>query len=109
MSDARPLALRFTNQGHARLHVYLVGEKRDWLLGRVEAGMTTWLAVPVRTLASDAGTMRIAVLAGAPPTLRAEREARTVASMAETVASLLTRRWTFTQGQLVSLLPDRQH
>src|ERR1700674_5597140 len=35
--DALPLTIRFDNLASERVDVYLIGAKREWLLGRVEA------------------------------------------------------------------------
>lgn len=100
-----PLSIRFDNNERERVHVYLVGETREWLLGRIEPGGSAWLRVPTRALTGGAGAVRLAVLAGAPPSVQAAREARAIVTMAQPAAALLERRWTLSQGQLVSLLP----
>ena len=102
----RPLSIRFMNESRDRIHVYLVGERREWLLGRVEPGTVAWLALPTRALTGDAGYVRLAVIAGAGPSLQAGREPRAVQSLAEPAAALLEREWSFGQGQLVSLWPQ---
>ena len=101
----RPLSIRFMNESRERIHVYLVGERREWLLGRVEPGTVAWLALPTRSLTGEAGNLRLAVLAGSPPSLQAGREPGAVQSLAEPASAILEREWTFTHGQLVSLWP----
>lgn len=101
----RPLSIRFMNESRERIHVYLVGERREWMLGRVEPGTVAWLALPTKSLTGEAGRLRLAVLAGAAPTLQAGREPRAVQSMIEPATAILAREWTFAQGQLLSLWP----
>jgi hypothetical protein len=101
------LAIRFDNQANDHVHVYLVGVRRQWLLGRVEPGARATLRIPEAALAEDAGSMRLAVLAGERVTLRAAGEPRAAITIAEPVAAILSRRWTFSQtlanGQLTAL------
>lgn len=102
----RPLSIRFMNEGRERIHVYLVGERREWLLGRVEPGAAAWLALPMRSLRGAEGNFRLAVLAGAPPSLQAGRDGRAVQSLVEPASAILDREWSFSQGRLVSLWPQ---
>jgi hypothetical protein len=107
-APVRGVGLRFLNEGRDRVHVYLVGERREWLLGRVEPGTTAWLAMPLHSMRGEAGRLRLAVLAGAPPTLQAGRDPRAVQSMVQPATALLEREWSFAQGQLVSLGPRQR-
>ena len=104
-ASVQPLSIRFTNDDRERVHVYLVGERREWLLGRVEPGMTVWLALPRQSLTTDSRSLQIAVLAGAPPSLQAARDSRAIVTMAQPASALLQRQWSFAQGRIVSLLP----
>ena len=60
--------------GAQHVHVYLVGEQREWLLGRVEPGAVATLRLPDASLASNPGFVRLAVLAGGQATQRAARD-----------------------------------
>jgi hypothetical protein len=55
---ARPPAIRFDNGGRERVLVYLVGEQREWLLGRVEPGARATLRLPRASLAGSPGATR---------------------------------------------------
>jgi hypothetical protein len=105
-TEASP-AVRFVNEGRDYVHVYLVGEKREWLLGRVEPGARATLRIPDAALADDAGPLRLAVLAGERVTLSAAGEVRASSMIAQPAAAFLTQRWTFSQslakGQLTPL------
>ena len=60
--DGAPLAIHFDNGARDYVHVYLVGAKREWLLGRVEPGARTSLRIPDEALGEDLGFLRLAVL-----------------------------------------------
>jgi hypothetical protein len=106
-TDEAPLAIRFDNQGREYVRVYLVGARREWLLGRVEPGARATLRIPDEALADDSRAMRLAVLAGGRLAVQATGEARAATMMAEPVALILAQRWTFSQslsgGQLTWL------
>jgi hypothetical protein len=109
VSDELPHAIRFDNAAHDYVHVYLVGEKREWLLGRVEIGARATLRIPDDALA-DAGPMRLAVLEGQRRTPRVAGDARAATTLGQPIAAILSQRWTFSQTatnvQLTSLPRD---
>ena len=102
-----PQMIRFDNTGREYVHVYLIGEQREWLLGRVEPGARKSMRVPDEALADDAGFMQLAVIVGERVTLGARRTSRTILTIAQPRASLLGQRWSFSQtpatGQLTSV------
>src|SRR2546423_10536143 len=103
--DGAPVAVRFVNEARDYVHVYLVGEQREWLLGRVEPGARAMLRIPEAALAENAGTMWLAVLTGERVTLRAAGDTRAATTIAEPAAEILSQRGTFSQtpkGQLTS-------
>jgi hypothetical protein len=105
-TDGAPPAVRFVNEARDYVHVYLVGEQREWLLGRVEPGARATLRIPEAALVENAGPMWLAVLTGERVTLRAAGDARAATTMAQPAAAILSQRWTFSQtpkGQLTSL------
>jgi hypothetical protein len=87
------------------VHVYLVGEQREWLLGRIEPGARAVLRIPEASLAGNPAFVRLAVLAGARQTAAAARDPRATFTIPQPAATLLTQRWAFAQGQLTSLPP----
>jgi hypothetical protein len=105
--DAPPAGVRFDNDARDYVHVYLVGQRREWLLGRVEPGARATLRIPEEALAEDAGSMRLVALAGARVTQRPASEARAVITLEQPAAAILSQRWTFSQttptGQLTPL------
>jgi hypothetical protein len=108
-SDEVPLAIRFDNAAHDYVHVYLVGEKREWLLGRVEIGARATLRIPEDALA-DAGQMRLAVLEGQRRASQVSGDSRAATTLRQPIAAILSQRWTFSQTaaneQLTSLPRD---
>jgi hypothetical protein len=106
-SDGAQLAFRFDNEARDNVHVYLIGEKREWLLGRVAPGARATLRIPDEALAENPGFMRLAVLAGQHATLRAAAESRATISMGQPAAAIVSQRWSFSKtlekGQLLAL------
>jgi len=100
--EAGQVGLRFDNLARSYVHVYLVGEKREWLLGRVEPGATATLRIPDGSLESNPGFVQLAVVAGGQLTLRAARDARAELTIAQPASSILARQWRFVPGQLTS-------
>ena len=90
----------FVNEATSYVDVYLVGETRQWWLGRVAPGARSTLRIRDDVLATTSGYMRLAVLAGAPLSLQAARGPRATLTIAQPATSLLDQRWTFRQSQL---------
>ena len=101
--EARGLAFRFDNQGRDHVHVYLIGQRREWLLGRVEPGAVATLRLPDDVFDSDPGFVRLAVVSGGGVSQLAARDPRAQLTIAQDPSMLLARRWQFSQGQLTSL------
>jgi hypothetical protein len=95
--------IRFDNDGRDYVHVYLVGERRQWLLGRVEPGAIARLRIPAAALAEHSGTVQLAVIAGGRITLQAARDARVQLTIAQPASHILSQEWRFAGGQLTSL------
>lgn len=108
-SDEPALAIRFDNAGRDVVHVYLVGEKREWWLGRVEVGASRTLRIPEDALA-DAGSMQLVVLEGQRRAPQIAGDARAATTLRQPIAAILSQRWTFSQTapneQLTSLPRD---
>jgi len=107
---ARAATIRFDNEARQYVHVYLVGQNREWLLGRVEPGAKATLRIPEEAMA-DGWTMQLAVLAGQRVTMRVAAQPGAQVSIAQPAALLLAQRWTFTQpmanGQATAQLMSR--
>lgn len=101
-----PLSIRFDNQARDHVHVYLVGQRREWLLGRVEPGAVASLRIPDGALDEEQGFVQLAVVSGGGASLRAARDARTQLTIAQAPSSIVSRRWRLAQGQLTSLPRD---
>jgi hypothetical protein len=103
LAEAGPRAIRFDNDGRDYVHVYLVGERREWLLGRVEPGAIATLRIPAAALAEHSGLVQLAVIAGGRVTLRAARDPRAQLTVAQPASDIMSQQWKFVQGQLTSL------
>jgi hypothetical protein len=109
--EGPPLTVRFDNGASDYVHVYLIGEQREWLLGRVAPGAIATLRIPDAALTENAGPMRLAVLVGERVTLRAAGKPLAAIAIAQPAAEILSQRWTFSQmlstGQLTGLRVGR--
>lgn len=111
-ADDTPRTLRFDNTGREYVHVYLISEQREWLLGRVEPGARSTLRIPAEAASEDAGLMQLEVVIGEPVTFGAKRASRMAITIVQPASDLFAQRWTFSQipatGQLTSLPAQRQ-
>ena len=111
LSAGPPVTIHFDNEAHDYVHVYLVGVRRQWLLGRVESGARTTLTIPAEALTDDSRAMWLAVLVAQPVTGRVAGNARAVMTAAEPMAAMVAQRWTFSpspaNGLLTSVLLRR--
>jgi hypothetical protein len=102
-ADGRALAIRFDNDARERVDVYLVGDRREWLLGRVEPGAVRTLRLPDASLSSSSGFFRLAVIAGEHVTVQAARNPRAMFTIAQPASAIVSQQWKFAQGQLTPL------
>jgi hypothetical protein len=100
ISTYGPLTIRFDNDGPDRLDVYLIGEKREWRLGRVEPGANARFPIPEGVLDDGSKFVRLAVLANEQLTLRAARDPRARLTIALPLSAILSQRWSFSRGEL---------
>jgi len=100
---AGSLTVRFENEAREHVHVYLVTDRREWLLGRVEPAAVATLRIPEGSLDGDSRFVRLAVLAGQPVSPRAALDPRATLTVTQPVSALLSQQWMFAQGQLTSL------
>jgi len=102
-TEALPLTIRFDNTARERVDVYLIGAKREWVLGRVEPGATASLRIPVEALAKGSMYVRLAVIADEPLTFAAARNPRARLTIAQPASAILSQQWMFLQGELRSV------
>jgi hypothetical protein len=102
-TDPGQPSIRFDNLGLERVDVYLIGGKREWLLGRVEPGATASLRIPEEAFADGSKFVRLAVLANEERTFQAARNPRAKLTIALPPSEILSQRWSFSQGQLTFL------
>ena len=97
------LTIRFDNGAREHVHVYLVGDQREWLLGRVEPGAIATFRIPEASLRERTGFVRLAVIAGAAVTYDATRDPRAMLTIAQPVGGLVSQQWSYANGQLTLL------
>ena len=102
-TETRLLSIRFDNLSRESVDVYLIGTKREWMLGRVAPGAAASLRLPDEAFAEGSMMMRLAVLAGGHRTFAAARDPLAVLTVAEPASAMLRERWTFSQGNLTPL------
>ncbi len=102
-AEASP-TIRFDNFERQSVDVYLIGLKREWRLGRVAPGAIGSLRIPEEALTEGSMMVRLAVISGERPTFAAARHPRARVTMAQPAAAILSQRWTFSQGALMSLV-----
>ena len=100
---ARLLSIHFDNLSTQTVDVYLIGTRREWMLGRVAPGGVANLRLPDEAFAPGAMMARLAVLAGQRPSFTAGRDPRAVFSITEPASAFLAKRWSFAQDKLLSL------
>lgn len=97
------LTIRFDNVSRERVDVYLIGTKREWMLGRVAPGGIVSLRLPDEAFEGGSMMVRLAVIAGEPETFAAARDPRAVFTITEPASAFLSQRWQFSQGNLISV------
>lgn len=102
-TEDRLLTIHFDNLSGETVDVYLIGAKREWMLGRVAPGGVAKLRLPDDAFAQGSTRVQLAVLAGARATVDAARDPRAVFTISQSASALLSQRWTFSQGTLTSL------
>ena len=100
-TETRALTIRFDNSARERVHVYLMGMQRGWLLGRVEPGVVMTLAIPEAALAEGPTNLRLAVLVGERASLEAARRAP-AQTVSQPASAILSQRWRFSRGEIIA-------
>jgi hypothetical protein len=101
-SSERRVAIQFDNAAQMSVDVYLVGQTREWRLGRIAPGARTTLWIPESAVSPTSGFVRLAVLAGAPTSVQASRDPRAVFAIAQPGSDLIAQQWKFSQRQSAS-------
>jgi hypothetical protein len=92
--------ITFHNNGRDRIQVYLIGEKEDWLLGRLEPLETAHLRLPESPYATGEEAVVLAVLPGWARSLAPRGDRRVTLSLKEYTKNLPGEEWIFVNGQL---------
>ena len=93
-SDTR-LTIGFENEAETYVDVYLVGERREWRLGRVAPGARTSFGIPAKELAETPGFVQLAVLEESHYSVQVVRDPRATLTIAQPVSDLVAQRWTY--------------
>lgn len=92
--------ITFHNSGRERIQVYLVGQKDDWLLGRLEPMETAHLRLPEASAAPTDEAMALAIVPGWSRSLAPRSDRRATLSILEYRHALPGEEWSFVNGQL---------
>lgn len=95
-----PLSIRFDNDAREYVHVYLIGDGRQWLLGRVEPGAVGTLKIPDAALGGKLRFVQLAVIQGGRLTPDAAHDKRAELTILQPATSILSQQWRFTQGEI---------
>ena len=98
-----PLSIRFDNDAREYVHVYLIGDGRQWLLGRVEPGAVGTLKIPDAAFGGKLRFVQLAVIQGGRLTPDAAHDKRAELTILQPATSILSQQWRFTQGEIRSL------
>lgn len=98
-----PLSIRFDNDVRDYVHVYLIGDGRQWLLGRVEPGAVATLKIPDAALGARLRFVQLAVIEGGRLTPDALHDRRAELTTLQPAVAILSQQWRFSQGELTSL------
>jgi len=98
-----PLSIRFDNAVRDYVHVYLVGDGRQWLLGRVEPGAVATLKIPDAAVGARLRFVQLAVIQGGRLTPDAAHDRRAELTTLQPTTAILSQQWRFSQGELTSL------
>jgi len=96
-TDERPVTVSFLNDARDYVHVYLISDRRQWYLGRVESGSRATLRIPDESLAENVGSLRLAALEGQRMTVQVANDARAATTIKQPVAAILSQQWTFSE------------
>ena len=102
-SSGRPepsTTITFHNQGRDRIQVYLVAEKQEWLIGRLEPLQTARLPLPELGFAATSQSLALAVVPGWSGNVQPRRDPRATFSIDEVSDNLPGEEWVFVDGRL---------
>jgi hypothetical protein len=94
--------IAFDNDAREHVQLYLVSDKRQWYLGRVEPGARRTLRVPDEAVLMSPQHLQLAVMVGQPITARVSGDPHAMLTIAQPAARLFSQDWSIAQGQLVS-------
>ena len=96
----RSATITVHNQGRDRIQVYLVSEKQDWLIGRLEPLETARLPLPEFGFTATPQAVALAVVPGWTRNLQPGRDPNAALSIDEVTDDLPGEEWIYVNGQL---------
>jgi hypothetical protein len=100
--QGQPISIRFDNDSREHVHVYLIRDPREWLLGRVDPGAVATLRLPETSFDGEARFVQLAVIPGERLSLRASGDPRATFTVLQPAAAMLSQQWMFSHGQITS-------
>jgi hypothetical protein len=94
--------IAFDNDAREHVQVYLVSDKRQWYLGRVEPGARRTLRVPDEAALTSPQRLQLAVMVGQPITPHVSGDPRAMFTISQPAAGLFSQDWSIAQGQLIA-------
>ena len=99
-APTRTETIVFQNRSGDRIQVYLIGDKQDWLLGRLDPMETARLRLPASEWRESREAVVLAVLPGWTKSLAPRSASHATLSIAEIASNLPGGHWSFVNGQL---------
>ena len=97
-----PLSVHFDNDARDYVHVYLIGDSRQWLLGRVDPGAIATLRIPDAAIRGNSRYVRLAVIMGGRLTQEAVADPRAQVTVLQPASAMVSHQWRFDGGELRS-------
>ena len=97
-----PLVITFHNDAREYVHVYLIGDQRQWLLGRVEPGAIAMFHFPA-SLSPNSRFVQLAAVMGEHVSLRADYNPHAMLTIVQPASAIVSQQWRFIEGQLTAV------
>ena len=95
-----PLSIHFDNDARDYVHVYLIGDSRQWLLGRVDPGAIATLRIPDAAIRGNSRYVRLAVIMGGRLTPEAVADTRATVTVLQPASAMVAHQWRFDGAEI---------